>query len=243
MKTKVCPMCGGECTQDQSGDFVCNCCGYTFETAPSPVRMAKHEEEGADVFDSVKNAVAEIVCGFNGRGSAGSGYMITPNGCCVTNAHVVTDSSTFEVSSRIKVTIAGETVAAKVIALGDNRAGSGSGIDLAVIKLASVPRAATCVKLGNSSEVRNGQTVFVIGNSLGMGTCITRGIVSDRDRYIDGERLLMTDCATNHGNSGGPIFDASGKVIGTIVSGIDNAEGMNFAIKVDDVKAFLKRAI
>ena len=54
--------------------------------------------------------------------------------------------------------------------------------------------------------------------------------------------MLMTDCAINPGNSGGPMFDSSARVIGTIVSGIDNAEGMNFAIPVDDVKTFLRKA-
>lgn len=240
MKTKMCPMCGGECLPE-NGDFVCTCCGYTIEgEQPAPVRLSYKEDDGESVYSAVAGAVAEIKCNFSGGSAAGSGFLISRDGYCVTNAHVVTDSETFCPAKQIFVTVAGETVSALLIAVGDKRAGTGGGIDLALLKLSRVPYKASPVAFGSSAAVRNGQTVYVVGNSLGMGTCITKGIVSDRERVINGKSMLMTDCATNHGNSGGPVFDSSAKVVGAVVAGIEKAEGMNFAIRVDDVKAFLR---
>ncbi len=243
MRTRICPVCGGECKPDQNGEYVCGCCGNTLEGEYAPVtRMSASADDGERVFDVAKNAVVELKCSFGTKACSGSGYMITDDGYCVTNTHVVTDSATYAAARGVTAKIAGESVAATVIALGDDRGGRGRGIDLALIRLARVPRGAQKVTMGDFKDVRNGQTVYVVGNSLGMGTCITKGIVSDRQRLIEGDVLLMTDCAINPGNSGGPMFDSSARVIGTIVSGIDNAEGMNFAIPVDDVKTFLRKA-
>ena len=97
------------------------------------------------------------------------------------------------------------------------------------------------VGIDDFSRVRIGESIYVVGNSLGHGTCITSGIVSDRKRMVDGQMLMMTDSAVNGGNSGGPVFNTAGNVIGLIVSGIDNAEGMNFAIPSDDVLDFVRQ--
>lgn len=93
----------------------------------------------------------------------------------------------------------------------------------------------------SEEPVRNGQKLYVIGNALGMGTCITSGIISDKRRMVNGKPRLMTDCAANHGNSGGPVFDEDGRVIGAIVAGIDSAKGMNFAIPADVIEDFLEK--
>jgi serine protease Do len=128
-----------------------------------------------------------------------------------------------------------------VIYLGDDEGGLGNGIDLALVELERVPRGAMVIGIDDFSRVRIGESIYVVGNSLGHGTCITSGIVSDRKRMVDGQMLMMTDSAVNGGNSGGPVFNTAGNVIGLIVSGIDNAEGMNFAIPSDDVLDFVRQ--
>ena len=125
------------------------------------------------------------------------------------------------------------------ILINDVVSGRGLGDDLALIRLSGVPVQASVATFGDFNKVRNGEKVFVVGNSLGYGTCITSGIVSDRLRNVNGKMLLMTDCAINGGNSGGPMFNEKGEVIAVIVAGIDGAEGMNFAIPVDTVQQFL----
>ena len=196
-------------------------------------------DHGVDVFDMNIKAVLEITWSDERCTHSGSGFLVSRDGYAITNTHVVTYENGRS-CERVNVKICGQNVKADVIKLGDNLHGSGNGVDLALIKLNQVPQDAVTVTFENFNNVRNGERVFVIGNSLGYGTCITSGIVSDRSRTVDGERLLMTDCAVNGGNSGGPIFNEFGRVIGAIVSGIAGAEGMNFAIPADTVIGFMK---
>ncbi|MBR0348325.1 MAG: trypsin-like peptidase domain-containing protein, partial [Clostridia bacterium] len=109
-----------------------------------------------------------------------------------------------------------------------------SNKDIAVIRLTKMPGRATPLRFGDSSKVRTGERIYIIGNSLGEGTCITSGIISDNDR--NGQ--FMYDSATNGGNSGGPVFDEDGHVIATHVRGkLDGrgikVQGMNGGIPCD----------
>lgn len=196
---------------------------------------------GVDVFEDNIGGVIEITWNDEKYQHSGSGYIISPDGYAITNTHVVTHENG-ESCNRVTVRIKNTQTSANVITLGDSRHGHGNGIDLAIIKLNTLPPGTKPMKFASFSNVRNGERVYVIGNSLGYGTCITSGIVSDRLREVDGSKLLMTDCAVNGGNSGGPMFNEKGAVIGTIVSGISGAEGMNFAIPCDAVVDFIKKA-
>lgn len=248
-----CRSCGGELTPDGAG-FKCSFCGARYaseeELKPRrPVRPAAKKEtvevpatakvdSGADVFETNIKGVLEITWSDGQSKHSGSGFLVSGDGYAITNAHVVTHKSG-EACEQINVRLCGESTTAQVVKLGDAKHGEGSGDDLALIKLALVPADATVVKFENFDNVKNGERVFVIGNSLGYGTCITSGIVSDRLRRVNGKMLLMTDCAINGGNSGGPIFNEKGLVIGAVVSGITAAEGMNFAIPSTTIEQFI----
>ena len=221
--------------------------GASYASAPAApaAGAASGGGSGVNVFDKNIGGILELTCRSYRGVSAGSGLLIDREGYAITNTHVVTDDAV--PCSDITVKIAGQTVSAKIIALGDDRGGHGSGVDLALIKLASVPYNATPIVIGNFDDVKIGEQVYVIGNSLGDGTCITSGIVSDKRRQLSGHTLMMTDCAINGGNSGGPIFNASGIAIGVIVSSRINrdgsaTEGMNYAIPADIVLDFIRRA-
>ena len=196
-------------------------------------------DSGTRVFDSNIKGVLEIYWTDSSYKHSGSGFLVSTDGYAITNTHVVTHESGASCGT-VNVKICNQVTTAQVVRLGDEAHGLGKGVDLALIKLASVPKEATVLKFGKFDDVRNGERVFVIGNSLGYGTCITSGIVSDRLRNVNGKMLLMTDCAVNGGNSGGPMFNEKGQVIGAVVSGISSAEGMNFAIPSDDIKKFMK---
>lgn len=243
---KKCKLCGGSCVSIGGGQYQCDCCGNTFsedefvptnKCAVTPLSS----DSGANVYENNINGVLEIRWSDARYTHSGSGFLISPDGYCVTNTHVVTGEDGKSCGS-VNVKIKGETLTAKVVALGDNKHGSGNGVDLAIVKLARVPYGAKVLEFENFANVRIGEGVFVIGNSLGYGTCITSGIVSDKARNVNGKMLLMTDCAVNGGNSGGPIFNDKGRVIGAIVSGIDGAEGMNFAIPSSTVIDFLLKS-
>lgn len=243
---RKCKVCGGDLKSIGNGLYKCVYCMREFEESDfNSVKTSfteKRSNEGIDVFENNKNGTAEIKCRFDDLVSSGSGFMFDDNGLVITNAHVVTNKGI--PSNDISVRIAGEVVKAVVLTVGDKRDGDGNGVDLAVLKLNTIPSKAKSLKFENFDNVKIGEQVYVIGNSLGDGTCITSGIVSDKCRVMNGKRLLMTDCAINGGNSGGPIFNCQGLVIGVIVSSRikedgSAAEGMNYAIPISTVEDFL----
>ena len=240
-----CKNCGGEC-REVGCEAVCVFCGASFKTefVNSVATSDRMEIGGADVFEKNINGILEIFCSGKKSKWSGSGYIVTNDGYAITNAHVAADEDG-SACRNITVRISGEKISAKVVALADNCAGRGGGVDLGLLKLERMPRICAVLELGYSNELRPGEPVFVIGNSLGHGLCITSGIVSDKERRVNGKApYIMTDCAVNGGNSGGPIFNQRGQVIGTIVSqGRDgkgnDAEGMNYAIPVNTVREFI----
>lgn len=241
-----CKTCGGVMILINGNQYLCPYCGNEYKTdfsMVSPVDRAVKidlKDHGVDVFDTNINGVAEITWSTDTSTVSGSGFLISNRGYILTNTHVVTTEDG-ESCKNVQVKLCGKTVNGFVVKLGDDCHGHGNGVDLALVRLSEVPAQAKVLTFENFQKVRNGERVFVIGNSLGYGTCITSGIVSDRCRDVDGEMLLMTDCAVNGGNSGGPIFNERGRVIGVIVSGITGAEGMNFAIPSDIAIQFVQQ--
>ncbi|MBY6264240.1 DegQ family serine endoprotease [Azospirillum sp. 412522] len=153
----------------------------------------------------------------------GSGFIIDPSGLIVTNNHVVSDAA------EIAVTLHdGTKLPAKLV-------GSDAPTDLALLKVESAkPLAAT--HWGDSESVEVGDWVVAIGNPFGLGGSVTAGILSARARDIQQgpyDEYLQTDAAINRGNSGGPLYDASGAVIGintAIYSPTGGSVGIGFAI-------------
>ena len=164
---------------------------------------------------------------------AGTGFIISPDGQVVTNAHVVEDAVT------IKVMLSDGTVkSAELVQKDPTR-------DLAVLKIKgdNLPAA----RLGNSAEVEVGDEVLAIGNALGLGDTptVTTGIVSalNRQLQLGGNRLthlIQTDAAINPGNSGGPLVNANGEVIGVNTAIAGNAEGIGFAISIDHARPVIE---
>lgn len=162
---------------------------------------------------------------------SGSGFILSQDGYIVTNHHVV------EGANSIKVTLMdGRTFDAKLV-------GSYAAFDVAVVKVeaAGLPYAV----LGNSSELRPGEWVVAIGNPHGFEHTVTVGIVSALDRNLAGvegaeeisqAEMIQTDAAINSGNSGGPLIDMNGHVVGINTAIIPYAQGISFAISIDSVK-------
>lgn len=247
-----CKTCGGKCLLTSTGEYQCESCGsvYPYEennsffSRPSVVE----NDSGVNVFEKNINGILEIECTDKNEVWAGSGYLVSKNGLAITNAHVVANSTDGRPYQNIMVKLCNQRIPAIVVALGDDRAGNGKGVDLALIQLAKIPMNATPLSFENFDRVRNGEKVYVIGNSLGDGTCITSGIVSDKNRVLNGKKVLMTDCAINGGNSGGPIFNVQGKVIGTICSERIKRDGtatkgMNYAVPADIVRFFIDETL
>ena len=244
-----CRTCGGTLINVGNGVSQCLYCRNEYKENdnlnlnffPTSKGVAQQKDHGVDVYENNINGVLEIRWSDDRYIHSGSGLLITKQGYALTNTHVVTHENG-ESCDRVNVRINGYDTYASVVKLGDDEHGNGSGIDLALIKLDEVPKNAKALTFTNSDLIKNGERIFVIGNSLGYGTCITNGIVSDKSRNVDGKNLIMTDCAVNGGNSGGPVFNDKGQVLGVIVSGISAAEGMNFAIPSNDAIGFIRRS-
>ena len=169
--------------------------------------------------------------------STGSGFIISDDGYVVTNHHVV------ESATDVTVTLStGDEYTAKVI-------GSDSLNDVALLKVEATGLPA--VKLGSSDKLAIGDMVCAIGNPLGSLTAtLTVGYVSGKDRQVTTDNstinMIQTDAAINSGNSGGPLFNMYGKVVGitsakysgTTSSGA-SIEGISFAIPIDDVMSII----
>ncbi|MEM6414158.1 MAG: Do family serine endopeptidase [Pseudomonadota bacterium] len=159
--------------------------------------------------------------------SLGSGFIIKPSGVVVTNNHVIDNAD------EITVTLNdGREFKARVL-------GADRETDIAVMQLETDGVRLPSVSFGDSTGVRVGEDVFAIGNPFGLGGTVTKGIVSARNRDIDSgsfDDFIQTDAAINRGNSGGPLFDLSGRVIGVntaIYSQTGGSVGVGFAVPAD----------
>jgi S1-C subfamily serine protease len=161
----------------------------------------------------------------------GSGFIINDKGHMLTNHHITAGSREIEVALTDGRAFEGKLV------------GSDPANDLAVVKIDA--HGLPVAELGNSSELRVGQTVIAIGNPFGLvgGPSATVGVVSALNRQILAERvyenLIQTDASINPGNSGGPLLDLTGKVVGINTANIPGAQGIGFAIPINTAKAVL----
>jgi serine protease Do len=155
--------------------------------------------------------------------SAGSGFIIDPSGIIVTNEHVIRDGDDIRVILKD-----GTKLKAKLI-------GKDSKSDIAVLKV-NAPKPLPAVAFGDSEKAEEGDWVIAIGNPFGLGGSVTAGIISARHRNISTNAyndFIQTDASINFGNSGSPLFNMQGEVIGVnsaIISTSGGSVGTNFAI-------------
>ncbi len=172
--------------------------------------------------------------------SQGSGFVLDTKGNIVTNQHVVSGASSITVTF-------GDGMEAEATLVG-----SDASTDVAVIRVDVAADKLHPLVLGSSADVEPGDGVVAIGSPFGLEGSISAGIVSAVDRTItapDGAQItgaIQTDAALNKGNSGGPLIDATGKVIGVnsqIESGTDTGTGVGFAIPIDTVRTVASQLI
>ena len=169
--------------------------------------------------------------------SLGTGVVLAADGLVLTAAHVVADAA----SIRVRLLDGAERTARVVF--------SDDGADLALLRMESPPAGLVAARLGDSDRVRKGETVYVIGNPVGIESSLSVGVVSGRHRasHVFGGSVeadvIQTDAAINAGNSGGPIFNSRGEVIAVaqgIVTRSGGSEGIGFGLAVNAVKKLLQ---
>lgn len=190
--------------------------------------------DSADLFRQMFGFYEEKAETTNVQRDIGTGFIISEDGLIVTNKHVVSD-----VSAKYKVVI-GKDETVEVVNIYRDPVN-----DLAIIKVNKNGLAP--VEMGDSDKLKVGQTVIAIGTALGeFRSTVTKGVISGLGRGITAggfgvgleklEDVIQVDAAINSGNSGGPLFDSSGKVIGVNVAVSQNGQNIGFALPINLVK-------
>jgi putative serine protease PepD len=186
------------------------------------------------IYDRVHDGVVTIKVTTQGGQALGSGFVIDSAGHIVTNAHVVGGASSISVEFAN-----GSSYDAQLV-------GTDPSTDVAVIKVDAPSSVLTPLQLGDSNTVQVGDQVVAIGSPLGLDETVTSGIVSALHRTITSPNnfaindAIQTDAAINHGNSGGPLLNSSGQVIGInsqIESDSGGNDGIGFAVPSNTVKS------
>lgn len=182
--------------------------------------------------------------------AAGTGIIISTDGIIVTNRHVVPEGTT-----RVSVTLSDGTELKDVSVIG--RTNSSDSLDVAFLKVNDLKgHKLTAAKLGDSSTAQVGDDVVAIGNALGQfQNTVTSGIISGFGRSVQAgdssgsgpteslDNLIQTDAAINEGNSGGPLVNLNGQVIGINTAIAGNGQNIGFAIPINDVKGLINQVL
>lgn len=157
--------------------------------------------------------------------SLGSGFAIGEN-CIVTNAHVIENVHSITLTS-----YEGDKYAASLLGIDEDK-----DIAVLVIKDASFPY----LKMANLSTVKIGDDIYAIGAPKGMAYTLTKGTVSAKERIVENESFIQIDAAINEGNSGGPMLNDAGEVLGMNTMKMTDSEGIGLAIPADRIASTLK---
>jgi S1-C subfamily serine protease len=207
----------------------------------------------AAIYTARSPGVVTIFASFGGRAAQGSGFVVSSDGLVLTDSHVITDAGQTSPGTLVHAADAlyvefadRDRVAARIV-------GWDVFDDVGVIRVSPRAHALTPVPLGSSSSVRVGEPVAAIGSPFGNENSLAVGVVSATHRSIqsltshyDLADAIQVDAPINHGNSGGPLFDARGRVIGItaqIRSDTGNAEGVGFAVPIDSARRSLGQLV
>lgn len=223
--------------------------GNARQTSGSARQFSPDELTNISVYEKCQTSVVNIDTktsvnlrwlGTQEKEGSGSGWVLDKQGHIVTNYHVVQDSDI------VNVTVGeGESFPAEVVGVDQRN-------DIAVLKVSIDPALLSPVTLGESDTLRVGQKIFAIGNPFGLNRTMTVGIISSLNRSLDSQsgqqirNVIQIDAALNQGNSGGPLLDSEGKLVGmnTAIATLNGGNsGVGFAVPARTIKRVVPQLI
>jgi serine protease Do len=199
-----------------------------------------------DIVTKVSPSVVGISSILSNGTATGTGIVMSEDGYIITNAHVIEGAKS--VSVLLPKSYASDSNAKEEdLTLKATVVGKDTQTDIAVLKITAKSKLTAC-EFGKSSEIRVGEVSIVIGNPLGfsLANSVTSGIISAKDRVLQIQdrtmTLIQTDASINNGNSGGPLINAYGQVIGITSAKVSNTygEGLGFAIPIDEAMPIIQ---
>ena len=172
----------------------------------------------------IRDAVVTVAV----QNRTGTGFIVNSDGSMLTNKHVVGEAKSVTVKLRN-----GDQVTAQVVKAAEAR-------DVCLLKLDRQHLPA--VQFASSAKLKQGQAVAAMGAPFGLEGSLTKGVVSAVNRDIDGQKFIQIDAALNQGNSGGPIINEDGVVVGMATKAAKEAQNVGFAIPSDELMSFLSAA-
>jgi len=202
-----------------------------------PGRLYNSANLNKTTIEKCVDAVSEAVVKVSSPAGMGSGFFLNEDGYLITNYHVIEKETKIEVTVFRKAENGFEKTKFKKVKI----EAINPFVDLALLKVEDLGD--TKVKfayLGDIDRIQVGETVFAIGNPLGLERTVTDGVISTTNRAFEGLVYIQTNADINPGNSGGPLFNLAGEVVGVTNMGYIFFGGLGFAIPVDYVKHFIE---
>ena len=251
---EVCPICGSkkiEVVDRVNQKYHCVSCDEVFTLSNKPIiKTVIHKViekrttpleislglSAKEVYKKNIDRIVEINAVFGDTEMNGTGFFVTDTGCLITNAHVVVTKkeSGYVLCDNVYVckSRSVDYIEARIEYLDPKN-------DLALLKVSG---SFDAVALADRT-VEVGDKVFAIGNSRGDGLALLDGIVSDTERKFKAASAFLFNALVTHGCSGGPVFNDRGEVCGVTVGSENNTVGMNYAIPISTVRAFIEKAL
>lgn len=209
-------------------------------TSTEPTNRTAIVNVAADVYQKAIGSTLALIAKMGDGAMSGTGTMVSEKGYFIANAHVVTElAQNRKAILKFSEEIYGQSGEHNYRFVAD-LIYANPAIDLALLK--TDPNKELVPVTFSNQEAFPGEAVYAIGNSKGEGLCIVEGIVSDVHRKIGAIDAIMISAPVTHGNSGGPVFDAEGKLIGIVQSGRNDVSAMNYVIPIKTVLDFLQEA-
>lgn len=225
----VCRNCGSNDVIVKDGKIYCQCCGQVFDVVKK-VTPVKVEATGSPKISKMFKQTVSIKAVVDSTAKVGTAFFISSK-YALTNAHVLFENDV-KATSIIGINYEGnKTFDFEIVDLDME-------LDIALLESKNISSFNFC---SLSEMVDNGDKVYALGNSKGEGLCVVDGLVSDKNRLVSGIPYIMCSTLVTNGNSGGPLFNERGFVVGMISMSTPDVAMMNYALPAKAMNEFLKK--